>query len=138
MNRILNATFDRGPIKLFVYGTLRPPQNDTPPTDTRFYPEIAPYVVGKGSAHLPDAVLYDLGSYPGARPGPSTVEGDLLCARPDALAITDRIEGHPHFYIRQQAAVHTEDGIVTAWVYWAPEEVCIDRPLIPSGDWFAR
>jgi gamma-glutamylcyclotransferase (GGCT)/AIG2-like uncharacterized protein YtfP len=125
-------------VQLFVYGTLRPPRGDVPRADCRFYSDIASYVVRRELAKLPDALLYDLGTYPGARPGPGTVVGDLLRVRPEALAVTDRIEGHPRFFVRQRAAVHSEDGMVTAWVYWAPEAMCADQPRIPGGDWFAR
>jgi gamma-glutamylcyclotransferase (GGCT)/AIG2-like uncharacterized protein YtfP len=127
-----------GRVQLFVYGTLRPPRRDVPRADCRFYPEIAPYVVRGEAAQLPDALLYDLGAYPGARPGPGTVVGDLLCVHPEALAVTDRIEGHPRFFVRRRAVVRTGAGAGEAWVYWAPEAMCAERPRIPGGDWFAR
>lgn len=125
-------------IRLFVYGTLRPPHAGSSSTDSRFYPEIAPYVVSADSAYLFNAVLCDLGAYPGARPGSNTVVGNLLCVAPEALTITDRIEGHPRFFVRRRARVRSEDGPVDAWVYWAPETLCAGKPRIPSGDWFTR
>lgn len=125
-------------IPIFVYGTLRPPRAGTSPSDARFYPDIAPYVISAESAHLPHAVLYDLGAYPGARPGADTVVGDLLRVQPPALVITDRIEGHPRFFVRRRAVIHGADGPVKAWVYWAPEAISTDRPRIPNGDWFER
>ncbi len=125
-------------IRLFVYGTLRPPRAGSLSTDSRGYPEIAPYVVSARSAQLPHAVLYNLGAYPGARPGSDTVVGNLLCVDPEALIITDRIEGHPRFFVRRRARVRSEACLVDAWVYWAPESLCAGKPLIPGSDWFAR
>jgi gamma-glutamylcyclotransferase (GGCT)/AIG2-like uncharacterized protein YtfP len=125
-------------VKLFVYGTLRPPRPGHPPEDCRFYPEIASHVRRALPAHLSDAVLYDLGAYPGSRPGGGTVHGDLLIVDRAALTITDRIEGHPRFFRRARTTVYADEGTVAAWVYWAPEELVAGRPPIPSGDWLAR
>ena len=51
-------------INIFVYGTLRPPQPETQPNDSRFYPEIAPYGVSATPARVEGAELYDHGEYP--------------------------------------------------------------------------
>lgn len=126
------------PLKVFVYGTLRPPQPETRPEDSRFYPEIAPYVASATPARVEGAVLYDHGAYPCARPGKGTVHGELLQVRPAALAIADRIEGHPHLFERQRVAVHTATGTEEAWIYWASPELIENCSRIASGDWFAR
>ncbi len=124
--------------QVFVYGTLRPPQPDTPLNDSRYYPQIAPYVEEVVAASLPKADLYDLGSYPAARPGQGTIRGDLLTVEAAALAIMDQIEGHPTFFRRSRVAVNTENGPVEAWVYWAPEGITLGKRRIGSGDWFQR
>ena len=49
---------------IFVYGTLGPPRLGTQPGDSRFYPEIAPYVFSATPARVEGAVLYDHGAYP--------------------------------------------------------------------------
>lgn len=124
--------------QIFVYGTLRPPRAGTSPADTPLYPQIAPYVLDTEPAYILDAVLYDLGAYPGALPGTGTLHGDLLRVQAEALAIADRIEGHPRFYRRKRITVHTGEGPTEAWIYWAPEELCAGRPRITGGDWFTR
>lgn len=123
---------------VFVYGTLRPPKPDTPDDDSRYYPQIADYIQAVALAQLPDAALYDLGAYPALRPGEGMVHGELLTVEPVALAIMDRIEGHPAFYRRDRAVVHTQDGPAEAWVYWAPDGLSEGHPRITGGDWFRR
>lgn len=125
-------------INIFVYGTLRPPRPETLPDDSRFYPEIAPYVVRATPARVEGAVLYNHGAYPCARPGTGTVYGEVLQVKPEALAIADRIEGHPHLFERQRIAAHTDAGTEQAWIYWASPELIANCPRIPSGDWFVR
>jgi gamma-glutamylcyclotransferase (GGCT)/AIG2-like uncharacterized protein YtfP len=125
-------------INIFVYGTLRPPRPGTQPDDSRFYPDFAPYVVNATPARIERAVLYDHGAYPCARPGTGTVYGELLQVKPEARAIADRIEGHPHLFERQRIAAHTNAGTEDAWIYWASPELIEDCPRIASGDWFAH
>lgn len=124
--------------KIFVYGTLRPPRPGTRPDDSRFYPEIALYVVRATPARVEGAELYDHGEYPCARPGTGTVYGEVLQVRPEALAIADRIEGHPHLFERQHVTFFTDAGTKEAWLYWASPELIEDCPRIASGNWFAR
>jgi gamma-glutamylcyclotransferase (GGCT)/AIG2-like uncharacterized protein YtfP len=123
---------------LFVYGTLRPPQDGSSPGDSRLYPEIAPYVVATIAAQLPGADLFDLGAYPGARPGAGIIVGDLLTVTPVALTLADRMEGHPQFFRRERVTVQTATGHIDAWIYWAPEAIVTGRPRIPGGDWLRR
>lgn len=126
------------PELLFVYGTLRPPRPDSNPDDSRYHPLIAPYIQHVYSARLPGAVLFDLGPYPGARPGKGEVTGELLEIPSAALNIVDQIEGHPHFFHREKAIVQLSEGEKEAWVYFAPESLAAGQPQIPSGDWLAR
>lgn len=83
-------------------------------------------------------MLYDHGAYPCARPGTGTVYGELLQVKPEALAIADRIEGHPHLFERQRVVVQTNAGTEEAWIYWASPELIEAYPRIPSGDWYVR
>jgi len=123
---------------IFVYGTLRPPRNSTPPADSRYHSAIADHIITHQPATLHDAELYDLGAYPAAVPGAGVIRGDLLTVTVDALPIADRVEGHPTFYRRAQVTVQTDDGAVTAWVYWAPPGLHRGRRRIAHGDWFRR
>ncbi len=125
-------------VTLFVYGTLRPPQADTPAADARYFSEIAEYTRQHQPATLANAALYDLGAYPAAAPGTGTIHGDLLQIDPAAVTIADRIEGHPTFYRRSQVMVQTATGPVLAWVYWAPPGMTTARTQISNGDWFKR
>ncbi|NOX60808.1 MAG: hypothetical protein GXP42_02500 [Chloroflexi bacterium] len=123
---------------LFVYGTLRPPNGDVLVEDARFFPLIEPWVRGWTPARLEGAVLYDLGAFPAARPGRGAIVGDLLRVEEEALAETDRIEGHPDFFYRERVRVKTEEGEEESWIYWAPESLVEGRSRIVGGDWFAR
>jgi gamma-glutamylcyclotransferase (GGCT)/AIG2-like uncharacterized protein YtfP len=137
---------DAGPERVFVYGTLRPPRPGRPAGDTFFYERVAVHVrcavparlPGAIPARLPGAILYDLGAYPAARPGEGLLQGDLLTVQPAALALMDRIEGHPDFFRRARVSVQTGDGPVEAWIYWAGEALVVGKPRIVGGDWFAR
>jgi len=123
---------------LFVYGTLRPPREDTPSEDSRYYPAIADYIRAHQPATLANAALYDLGAYPAATPSDGVIQGDLLRVDAAALPITDRIEGHPVYYRRAQVTVQTATGPMDAWVYWAPPGLTTGRRQITNGDWFQR
>jgi gamma-glutamylcyclotransferase (GGCT)/AIG2-like uncharacterized protein YtfP len=125
-------------VHLFVYGTLRPPRAGARADDSRLYPAIAPYVLEAVPARLPGATLYDLGAYPGARPGEGTLYGDLLYVRPPALDLADRCEGHPDFFHRQEVMVQTSTGLVQTWIYWAPARLVDGQPRIAGGNWFDR
>lgn len=123
---------------LFVYGTLRPPQADTTPADSRYYPTIASYIRSHQPATLHAAALYSLGTYPAAIPGQGNIEGDLLYVDEGALPIADRIEGHPHFFRRTRVTVQIAEQRAEAWVYWASTELTLGKPRILSGNWFRR
>lgn len=125
-------------LQIFVYGTLRPPQNGTLPGDSRYHPAIDAHIRSAKPATLSGADLYDLGSYPAAVPGEGTLHGDLLLVDEAALAVADHIEGHPTFYKRTQVTVQTDAGPETAWIYWGPPGIETGRRRVRSGDWFAR
>jgi gamma-glutamylcyclotransferase (GGCT)/AIG2-like uncharacterized protein YtfP len=123
---------------IFAYGTLRPPRAGTLLEDSRYYPQLEGHLLESRPAALPRAALYDLGTYPAARPGTHMIQGDLLRVTPDALAIVDRIEGHPVFYYRELVSVDCGGEQLEAWVYWAPEGLEKAGVAIPNGDWFDR
>lgn len=84
-----------------------------------------------GPAQVPGR-LYDLGDFPGARPGDASIAGEIFhlddpAATLDAL---DEYEG-PEF---ERAVMLVND--LECWIYWyiGPDP---GRP-IPSGDWFNR
>ena len=124
--------------QIFVYGTLRPSRPDTLADDSRYYSQIAAFVETAIPARLAGAELYDMGTYPAVVPGQGLVQGDLLRVKSAAMAITDRIEGHPTFYRRDRVTVQTENGSAKAWIYWAPKGLTIGRRRVPCGDWFQR
>lgn len=124
--------------QVFVYGTLRPPQADTPPEDSRYYFQVEKLIQSTEPAQLKSAQMFDLGSYPGTIRGGGVVVGDLLTVSAVALPMLDRIEGHPAFFKRERTKVHTGQGISQAWIYWAPRGLTLGRCPIPGGDWFAR
>lgn len=124
---------------VFVYGTLRPPKANTPEDDTRYYPQIAPYIQTATPARVFEADLYDLGTYPAARPGHHVIHGELLAVEAQALIVMDRIEGHPTFFRRTEVLTHEPTANSTkAWIYWAPEGLTQGKPRIPHGDWLER
>ena len=127
-----------GQEKVFVYGTLRPPQNNSSKNDSRYYFHIDRYVKAAEAAQLDQADLFNLGAYPAARPGAGTLYGDLLTLEPEALPIIDRIEGHPKFFRRERVVVNTGSGQTNAWIYWAARGLVVGMRLIGCGDWFRR
>lgn len=123
---------------LFVYGTLRPPKTNSRPVDSFNYPKIETFVQSIQPAELFDAVLFDFGSFPGARPGVGVIIGEVLEIQYEALAVTDPLEGHPELYYRERVTVKTETGSIQAWIYWAPGEAILTGPVITNGDWLGR
>lgn len=110
---------------LFVYGTLRT-GSDNP--FARMLAERARLI---GSAQVP-GLLYDFGSYPGARPGSGSIHGEIFRLEhpPVLLAELDRYEG-PEY----ERAVIAANGI-DCWIYWYVGAE--SGRLIESGDWFRR
>ena len=124
--------------RLFVYGTLRPPTGGSLPVLSFNFPRVEPYLHGQTPALLPGAELYDLGSFPAAIPGDGEVVGVLFEIEPEAFEVLDPLEGHPEIYRRERVAVRTEEGVVEAWIYWAPEELALMGTRIETGDWLGE
>ena len=117
---------------LFVYGTLMP--------DYGNYRRIADHVRCARPATT-RGILVDLGAFPALIPGDGEVMGILLTVDPEALRITDYIEGyHPDrersLYVRKQVDVDLSDGkTVTAWIYFfANPDQIQDRPRLRVSD----
>lgn len=117
---------------LFVYGTLRPGE--------RLWPYVDKFVDRHERATADGLALfmYDAYAFPyAAREPGSGIAGDLLWLNDaDAcLAVTDRVEGHPHHYRRQLVTVQVDGGAsVDAWTYLF-EQCTDDMVKIPGGDW---
>lgn len=133
---------------VFVYGTLRPGQNN--------------YVLLEGvtdreiTAYATDLQLHAGPGFPYAARGKGTVVGALCVLRRgiDRLVIErlDCLEGFEprrperSHYVREQTTVVYHDPArgdhlheTTAWVYLAGKSVDLSsKPLIPSGDWIAH
>lgn len=117
---------------LFVYGTLR--KNYRLALTKKLANDWTYLATGKI-----DALLYDLGKYPGAvKSNRGEVIGD--CYRLDnpekVLGILDTYEGIPDNqpgqgeFIRQKATVKLRTGTnVRAWVYWYNRDPGTKKPL---------
>jgi gamma-glutamylcyclotransferase (GGCT)/AIG2-like uncharacterized protein YtfP len=125
---------------LFVYGSLRQGFNSTA------YSYITQYfsLVGHGKAK---GILYDLGPYPAAVPGPEEhhIVGELYRILHEdefeyAIAQLDDYEGvnasydQISLYRRAITSVKLEDGSEhQAWIYWYTGDT-IGKPVVESGD----
>jgi len=125
-------------INVFVYGTLRPGGTGVVPDDIRYYPQVETHVRRAIPARLSGAVVHNLGTYPGARPGEGEIQGEVLQVDEKALYIMDQIEGHPDFFLRDKVIVSTDAGPLSAWIYWAPPDMVAGSPIIQNGDWLKR
>jgi len=100
----------------FVYGTLRPEQGND-----HIWRSVA-YASYDGKCRVLGYRLVSNGGFPYAIP--ATTEqtfGCLINPLPDeyehVMRRMDALEGVPHHYTREQVAVITPDGIVTAYIY---------------------
>ena len=125
--------------QLFVYGSLR--SGFRSPA----YEYISRYFELVGDAKV-KGQLYDLGSYPAAKPAEENkfIIGELYRIKSEnefswAIAQLDDYEGvnvafdEVQLYYRKVTDVHINDNITHAWIYWYNGDVN-DKPLIDSGD----
>jgi gamma-glutamylcyclotransferase (GGCT)/AIG2-like uncharacterized protein YtfP len=117
---------------LFVYGTLMPEEAN--------FRQIEDLVIDHKPGTI-DGVLVDLGAFPALVPGEGLVQGVLLRMKPEALEITDRIEGYQAdrdrcLYVREEVVVRLEDGQeAVAWTYYfANPRGISDYPCLVVGD----
>ncbi len=81
----------------------------------------------------PRFTLYDLGRYPGVRPGGrSAIHGELYRVDTETLARLDLLEDYPRLYDR--VLIPTSQG--QAWIYLLNRRC--ERPQIPGGRWEIR
>jgi gamma-glutamylcyclotransferase (GGCT)/AIG2-like uncharacterized protein YtfP len=125
--------------QLFVYGSLR--SGFRSPA----YEYISRYfdLVGEGKVK---GELYDLGTYPAARPTDNNkfIIGELYRIRNEkefawAIGQLDDYEGvnvafdEMLLYRREITEVQIDNKITNAWIYWYVGDVK-DKPVIDSGD----
>ena len=125
--------------QLFVYGSLR--SGFRSPA----YEYISRYfdLVGEGKVK---GELYDLGTYPAARPTDNNkfIVGELYRIRNEneftwAIGQLDDYEGvsvdfdEMQLYRREITEVHIDNKVTNAWIYWYVGDVK-DKPVIDSGD----
>ena len=94
-------------------------------------------LIGKGIT-LPHFELLDLGSYPAmVLDGTTAIHGEIYAVDDDTLARLDRLEGHPHYFVRAHITLQGPDEL-EVWVYVMRREILTAKPRIRSGDWKAR
>ena len=118
---------------LFVYGTLKPGFGN--------HRRIAHHVQSASPATI-QGILVDLGAFPALIRGNGRDRGILLAIDPQALTITDLIEGfrannrEQSFYVRERVEVDLAGGeVAEAWTYFiAHPHRYEDRPHLIIGD----
>jgi gamma-glutamylcyclotransferase (GGCT)/AIG2-like uncharacterized protein YtfP len=125
---------------LFVYGSLRQGfQHEA-------YAYISRYFTFTGDAKV-KGMLYDMGSYPAAKPGDdeSFIVGELYAIKDEAefewaIAQIDDYEGlnvevgeTPQYRRDSTKALLADGTMVDAWVYWYNGSAD-GKPVIESGD----
>lgn len=114
--------------KLFVYGTLRPENQEE---------AVKATINGK---------LYKLGRFPGAVPSENEediIVGNIVDVK-EGFTGLDRYEGYfenheeRSLFIRRQIKVKDLEGKpISAWIYWYNRKDEVDEnQRIKSGDWF--
>jgi gamma-glutamylcyclotransferase (GGCT)/AIG2-like uncharacterized protein YtfP len=77
--------------------------------------------------------LVSLGAFPGLLEGGHTaIHGELYAVNDETLAVLDRFEGHPGFYVRMPIALARRRP---AHAYLLPASRAKRCPAIESGDW---
>jgi gamma-glutamylaminecyclotransferase len=81
------------------------------------------------------STFYDLGPYPGlVAIGNHAVSGEVYEVDEPTLAMLDRLEGHPRFYVRRSIVL--DSGAAVQTYLLMPHQV-VGRPIITSGSWRA-
>ena len=112
-----------GTDKLCVYGTLMKGEaNHSAYLGTGIYE-------GKGCISGYD--MYDLGYYPGIKPGAGQVKGELYSVNAEIMADIDRLEGEGSYYLRRYDLVEMENGKKAFAAIYVFNGDVSDKPLIP-------
>jgi gamma-glutamylaminecyclotransferase len=114
--------------RIFVYGTLLAGESN------HRYLEHARFV---GEVRTEPAFrLYDLGPFPGlVAVGDHAILGEVYDVDEPTLAMLDRLEGHPRFYVRRSIVLESGEAVQTYLLM--PHQV-VGRPIITSGSWRAH
>ncbi len=125
--------------RLFVYGTLR--------RGFRLHQHLVRLGARFESEAKVAGELFDLGSYPGARPstaGETWILGETFHLRDVAadLKVLDEVEGfipgspERSQFIRARAKASLRKGTIeTVWIYWLARKDSSNLQRIPSGDY---
>jgi gamma-glutamylcyclotransferase (GGCT)/AIG2-like uncharacterized protein YtfP len=127
--QVLNAERDD---YVAVYGSLRKGLHLSD------HPEVQDELIDCGSCVIP-GLLYDLGDYPGLRPGDGRVVGELYKLLDlSALRVLDEYERydalHPDKSLYIRRAVRLVEPAIDAWTYIYNEKIDESRRIL-SGDW---
>ena len=114
--------------KLFVYGTLRPGHMNSARLGLEGSLTCTPGVKLMGYE------LYNLGWFPGIRPGQGYVVGDLFDVPDDRWNALDSYEGAPNLYTRESVTI---GGLTGVQVYVYHKDIDPEHK-IASGDWFNK
>jgi len=95
--------------------------------------------VGKGS--VSGYGMYSLGGFPALTKlqDKCDVVVEVYSVDDNTMARLDMLEGYPHYYNREQVAIHFggEDGVesyTTAWMYYI-DDTFDDSAFVKDGDW---
>jgi gamma-glutamylaminecyclotransferase len=114
---------ERGGIKVFVYGSLK----------RGFYNHQLLQGCRMWKAKAKGIDLHRGTAFPYAKRGQHVTHGELYEVDSEVLQHLDRLEGHPHFYMREQTEIMVGNKRVDAWIYLCPDAA--RHPLIESGTW---
>ena len=110
---------------LFVYGTLRDAHSNSARFGLSGSCEVTRNVVLNGFD------IFDLGSFPGIKPGNGSVVGDLFMVPDELWDRLDSYEGVPHLYTRETVSVAGHDN-VQVYVYAGEPH---PNSQVTNGDW---
>ena len=114
---------------LFVYGTLRHNQRNS------VYHGLSGSCTVIENVVLPGHNLYDLGAFPGIKPGDGSVVGDVFMVPDDLWDSLDAYEGVPNLYTRQPVDIAGFDQPVQAYIY---EGQVVPQRRIANGNWLQQ
>lgn len=138
------------PQVLFVYGTFRPEDDDSPRNLDR------ERILGEGT--IP-GVMFHLGGFPGVKPleevegqtkgqlpvDDPRVVGDLIDFSDldddeweDKLVTFDAIEAHPGLFERRKVHVKVDGDELLAWCYFYNRDIRSETPIVEGGNWLNR
>jgi gamma-glutamylcyclotransferase (GGCT)/AIG2-like uncharacterized protein YtfP len=110
--------------KIFVYGSLR--------MGGPLHGALADSEYVETCRTKPEYSLRSLGAFPALCPGGKTaVLGEVYEVSDDTKKYLDRVEGHPHLYVR--TSIEVGDGVeVEAYIFHHDTS---NNDLVESGDW---